>query len=488
MTGDIIASIDALKAELDRLRPLPPDVTVRVAQKLRLESSYHSNAIEGNTLTLGETRGLILHGLTAQGKPLRHHLDIEGHDDAVKAIEDAVTRGEALNGVFIRNLHTVLLREPYEMDAVTPDGRPTKRLISVGRYKTAPNNVRTSTGEIHYYTPPEQVDSAMNDLIEWYRDQDGRGEHPIIVAATFHYRFVRIHPFDDGNGRLARLLMNMILIRHGYTVAIIEAESRDQYIREIEEVARTDTLSQFIEFIASCCEYSLDLHLRAARGESIEDPGDIDREIAIFKRSLHRRGGGNAPVDGRRYVDTVVLPLREYCNHKLNLFVPEPFVWATEAYVDVKGEKKDGTTFFRRFGDIRIDKQRPVPKDVVSIRMESLYFLRDFLATALSVEILVEGEHVSDGSRWSFRADISGRGKKYDRAYNGEDLAELKKCFDDLLRWVMGSIGREASTVPSAAGEAGHETDSGQGRSKAPLVDGLRGWIRRRLGRVVKRK
>ena len=96
MTRNIIEVIDGLKRDLDELRPLPPDVVGRVEQKIRLESNYHSNAIEGNTLTLGETRSLILHGLTAHGKPMRDHLDIEaragGHDDAVKAIEDAVRR------------------------------------------------------------------------------------------------------------------------------------------------------------------------------------------------------------------------------------------------------------------------------------------------------------------------------------------------------------------------------------------------------------
>ena len=99
---------------MDALRPLPSDVVGRIEQKLRIESNYHSNAIEGNSLTLGETRSLILHGLTAHGKPMRDHLDIEGHDDAVKAIEDAVNSKEELNEVFIRNLHRLLLKEPHE--------------------------------------------------------------------------------------------------------------------------------------------------------------------------------------------------------------------------------------------------------------------------------------------------------------------------------------------------------------------------------------
>ena len=238
-------AISQLKEELDSLRPLPTPVVAQVEQKLRLESNYHSNAIEGNTLTLGETRSLILHGLTAHGKPIRDHLDIEGHDTAVKAIEAAVQNDDELNEVFIRNLHRVLLKEPYEMPAVTPDGGQTKRTITIGDYKTVPNNVVTSTGETYYYTPPEQVKSAMSDLIDWYRTREREGEHPIILAATFHYRFVRIHPFDDGNGRMGRLLMNMILIKHGYTVALVRRESRDEFIHLLEQADKTEELRRF---------------------------------------------------------------------------------------------------------------------------------------------------------------------------------------------------------------------------------------------------
>ena len=266
----IIEEIDRLKRELDKLRPLPSDVVGRIEQKLRLESNYHSNAIEGNSLTLSETKSLILHGLTARGKPMRDHLDIEGHDEAVKAIEDAVKRNEELNEVFIRNLHRVLLKEPYENDAITPEGQPTKRPISIGDYKTQPNNVRTSTGEIYCFTPPEQVKPAMSDLMDWYRKNENAGEHPIVIAATFHYRFVRIHPFDDGNGRMARLLMNMILIKHGYTVAIVPIQERNQYINSLEQADKSEDLAEFIAYIAQCCGYALNLHLKAVRGEDRE--------------------------------------------------------------------------------------------------------------------------------------------------------------------------------------------------------------------------
>ena len=113
----------------------------------------------------------------------------------------------------------MLLKEPYEAPAITPDGLPTTRLITIGQYKTAPNNVKTSTGGIYHFLPPEQVKPAMTDLIDRLRSQEASGEHAIIIAANLHYEFVRIHPFDDGNGRMARLLMNLILMKHGYPIA-----------------------------------------------------------------------------------------------------------------------------------------------------------------------------------------------------------------------------------------------------------------------------
>ena len=433
----IIEEIDRLKRELDKLRPLPADVVGRIEQKLRLDLNYHSNAIEGNSLTLGETKSLILHGLTARGKPMRDHLDIEGHDEAVKAIEDAVKRNEKLNEVFIRNLHRVLLKEPYENDAITPEGHPTKRPISIGDYKTQPNNVRTATGEIYHFTLPDQVKPAMSDLIDWYRKNESKGEHPIVIAATFHYRFVRIHPFDDGNGRMARLLMNMILIKHGYTVAIIPIGEREQYINTLEQADKSEDLAQFIAYIAHCCEYTLNLHLKAARGEDIEDVEDIDKEIELFlKKST------SDTIEARTYADQMLYPFFFYCKEKVEKF--------SSGFGKIK--------FFGQASVRKTDSQKvnfqlenegdTWPENAFSVSTRFSSDLSDFQGKQEEeVRLSIENEADSNGCIWDFAAYISTgnsttRHTFYKEQYTGRDLELLKKMFNEMIRRMMKNLSK----------------------------------------------
>ena len=430
--SDILERIDRLKRELDALRPLPPDAVARVGQKLRIESNYHSNAIEGNSLTLGETRSLILHGLTAHGKPMRDHLDIQGHNDAVKAVEDAVGEERGLTETFIRQLHAILLKEPYEVDAETPDGRAVKHRIEIGAYKTAPNNVRTSTREIYYFTPPEQVKPAMSDLMDWYRARDAEGEHPVILAAAFHYRFVRIHPFDDGNGRMARLLMNMILIGRGYTVAIVRREDRDRYIQELEQADKTEDLAQFIDYIASCCEYALNLHLKAARGESIEDADDIDREIALFRQSFVRSGAAGGRIAAREYVESVVRPFRDYCRSKVKLFTGD-FASIDDTRWDIKGEGAEGDIFdfsFSESGHIS-----DVPESAFIISNRFLFLLTGFHGLDSEYRITVENRFDSVRCDWRFLM-----GNYLTGSYDGRDIDELKMMYNRLLQNMMKDL------------------------------------------------
>ena len=444
----IIEEIDRLKRELDKLRPLPSEVVGRIEQKLRLDLNYHSNAIEGNSLTLGETRSLILHGLTAHGKPIRDSLDIKGHDEAAKAIEDAVKRNGDLNEAFIRNLHKVLLKEPYEIDAITSEGQPTKRLISIGDYKTQPNNVRTSTGEIYFYTPPEQVKPAMSDLIDWYRKNEHEGEHPIVIAATFHYRFVRIHPFDDGNGRMARLLMNMILIKHGYTVAIIPIEERDQYIQTLEQADKSEDLAEFISYVAHCCEYALNLHLKAARGEDIEDVEDIDKEIAIFKRSLQR--STDDTIEARVYADQVLYPFYSHCEDRIEQFsevfgiiqynVDSPLSSTGGLYpkgtLNVTSSVRDDEDKISIFP---LSKENDIwPEHARSVSTTLTSSLLAFQGRQDDGFLLViESETDSNNCIWKFSGTHTRTGFSINERCTERDLEELKKTFNELLRSMM---------------------------------------------------
>lgn len=431
MATNTIAEIDRMKVELDDLRPLTPDAVGRLAQKLRIEWNYHSNAIEGNTLTLGETRTLILHGLTARGKPMRDHLDIEGHDDAVRAIEEAARDDDALNQAFIRNLHRILLKEPYEMPADTPDGRRIMRPIALGQYKEMPNNVRTRTGEMHYFAPPEQVQPMMSDLIDWSRAKEAESQHPIVIAATFHYRFVQIHPFDDGNGRMARLLMNLILMRHGYTIAMVQRDGRDRYIAEIEQAQATGSVAGFIQYIAECCRYSLELHLRAARGESIEEPDDIDREIAVFKRSMVAASDEGIAIQD--IVANVVLPLYSYLQEKtasLAAVFSTSGVGGTLTAVGREGEPREVRLPFAG----KIDD---LSQHAMSLRVYLFASMTGFRTSGLSLFLEVTR---TEGGEWILdvaSTDPEEKTKRISASHASDDLGELKKCVNHVIRQLM---------------------------------------------------
>ena len=275
-----------LKQQLDALRPIDPEQENKIMQKFRLDWNYHSNNLEGNSLTYGETKALLLFGVTAQGKPLKDHFEVTGHNEAINMVIDVVNGDYPLSQNFIRELHTLLLKKPYQVDAETPDGQPTKKWVKVGEYKASPNHVKTKTGEMFYFATPEETPSKMADLIDWYNERIvAAGLNPILLAAEFHYKFIRIHPFDDGNGRTARILMNFILMKFGYPPVIIKTEDKENYFAALR-LADVGEIEAFITYIAINLVRSLDIMLAGARGESIEEPDDIDKEIALLERKL----------------------------------------------------------------------------------------------------------------------------------------------------------------------------------------------------------
>jgi Fic family protein len=225
-----------LQEAIDEYQPISDVRQAQILQKIRLAWNYHSNAIEGNELTYGETGSLILNGLTAKGKPLKDHLEVEGHHRAIDFMLGMIKGQRGLTQNDIRQLHQLLLKESYQQPSYGRDGEVVFRLIRVGEYKRQPNHVRKVDGSTHAYAEPGEVPVRMGDLLVWYEKvKDDARYHPLLVAAVFHHEFVAIHPFDDGNGRMGRILMNFILMRAGYPPAVIPIKLRKKYYRALSE-------------------------------------------------------------------------------------------------------------------------------------------------------------------------------------------------------------------------------------------------------------
>lgn len=274
-----------LKIKLDQLRPISQEQESRIMQKFRLDWNYHSNHLEGNSLTYGETKALILFGVTAQGKPLKDTLEITGHNEAINWVLEMVKGERPLTENFIRELHSMLLQDSYK-ESKDADGKIVPRKITPGKYKTTPNHVETVTGEIFYFATPEETPSKMFDLLNWYHEKiANKNSNPLLIAAEFHYKFIRIHPFDDGNGRTARILMNFILMQFGFPPVIIKTEDKANYFAVLQ-MADAGNIEVFINYIAHNLVSSLEIMIAGANGESIEEEQNVSMKIAALEQKI----------------------------------------------------------------------------------------------------------------------------------------------------------------------------------------------------------
>ena len=203
------------KVELDRLRPLAPAALRDLEHYYDLELTYTSNAIEGNTLSAAETTLVIEKGITVGGKPLKDHLEAIDHYAAIRYVREIATKGERLGEHDIRTLHALVVQRS------TPE--------IGGRYADRGRYVLTDAGRYHFPSPAE-LPALMGDFAAWLANAPDTPE----TAFAAHLRLVTIHPFNDGNGRTARLLMNLILIRGGYPPISVRPADRLDYIRSLQ--------------------------------------------------------------------------------------------------------------------------------------------------------------------------------------------------------------------------------------------------------------
>lgn len=219
------------------LQPLSDDDRARLSRKFTIDFNYNSNHIEGNTLTYGQTELLLLFGKVVSESEMKDLEEMKAHNVGLKMmLVEADERQRPLTETFIRQLHKVLLREDYTVSRTLPGGDVTSYTIHAGCYKTRPNSVITRYGDRFEYASPEETPALMNDLVAWYNEAEQSGEYtPIQLATLFHYRYIRIHPFEDGNGRIARLMVNYILSRHNYPMIVVRSRKKQNYLEALHK-------------------------------------------------------------------------------------------------------------------------------------------------------------------------------------------------------------------------------------------------------------
>jgi Fic family protein len=237
--------IDKKLKLLNSYRPLPTPAVKKIREQFEVEMTYNSNAIEGNSLTLKETHLVINEGITIKGKPLKDHIEAKTHKEALDYLYELIEKKKKIvfSEMLIRLFHQIVTEDIDQEWA----GKYRNSLVLIGGAD---------------YKPPEAIDvpKMMADLIDWVRSNKNK-LHVVELAAIVHYKLVAIHPFFDGNGRTARLIMNVVLMQSGYPIAIILKNDRKRYYNVLSKADRDD-LVPFVRFIAQAVERSLDIYLK----------------------------------------------------------------------------------------------------------------------------------------------------------------------------------------------------------------------------------
>ena len=272
--------------EWNALQPLSDRDREMLSRRFTIDFNYNSNHIEGNTLTYGQTEILLMFGKIVGEADVRDVHEMTASNVGLKMMkEEALLKETPLTQQFIRTLHKTLLREDYTVYRTLPGGVQTSYVIHAGQYKTRPNSVITRYGDQFEYATPEETPALMSDLVDWYNDAERSGKFtPIELAAIFHYRYIRIHPFEDGNGRIARLMFNYILTRHDYPMIVVRSRKKKEYL---EALHRTDLtvgaapslgayaskrdIQQFLTYFANLFidEVSYDIQFLTERGDNV---------------------------------------------------------------------------------------------------------------------------------------------------------------------------------------------------------------------------
>lgn len=298
-----LSRIDAKKQSLDEKRPLPAYALKSIKESLSIEWTFNSNGIEGNTLTLQETKLIIEKGITIKGKSLKEHFEAFNHQNAIEFIEKLAQSKTQFTDRTILEVHELVLASIEKEIA--------------GRYRTS--GVRISGAN---FTPPNalKVNDMIEELIHWV-NKDSKALHPIISACIFHHRLVWIHPFFDGNGRTVRLLFNLLLMKQGFPPAIILKNDRKKYYDALNKANEGD-YSKLLLLMIQAMERSLDIYLSSLNNthDEYKEIQNIVEEMSLpysqeYVSLLARKGKIDAYKQGKNWL-TTEKAVQDYFNNR----------------------------------------------------------------------------------------------------------------------------------------------------------------------------
>lgn len=277
--------------ELNTLRPIPSSQLKKIIEQFEIEMTYNSNAIEGNSLTLRETFWVIQEGLTIKDKPLKDHLEAKNHKEALDFLYELIDKDSqnTISEHLIRQLHQLVVQDSQKEIA--------------GKYRE---------GEVYIsgakHRPPSAIDVPhhMRELIKWLH-QNEKKLHPVELAAILHHKFVHTHPFWDGNGRVGRLLMNILILQAGYPLAIILRNDRKRYYRVLA-LADEEKYQSLCEMVAQAVLRSLSIYLKILKPQkqyiSLKELSKKSTFSETYLRKLANLGKLEAFKEGRNWLSS----------------------------------------------------------------------------------------------------------------------------------------------------------------------------------------
>jgi Fic family protein len=302
LSSDLINRIDEKWHRLKTHRPLSPTIVNKLRERFMLEMTYNSNAIEGNNLTYKETYLVINEGITIKGKSLKNHLEVKSHQEALEFIYDLVDFNShfTLSQNLIRQIQSLVI-SPIEKNIA-------------GKYRTGTVAIAGSN-----IKPPlaTEIPYLMSKIISWF-GKNQKKLHPIELASILHHKLVAIHPFDDGNGRTARLTMNIMLLQAGYPLVVILKNDRKKYYDTLSKADKGNILP-FIQFITQSVERSLSIYIETIIGSksksekylTLSELSKNTKFSAKYLNLLARKGRLEAHKEGRNWLSTK-MAIEEY--------------------------------------------------------------------------------------------------------------------------------------------------------------------------------